>query len=78
MTFTELYQKYFSFIWSAFEYDMEVFAQGWVYYWALVPAIAYLCFFVTKWAIITAPLWLPVRLVMKSLPTINLKISKRK
>jgi len=59
MTFTELYQNYFGLLWSAFQYDVEVFSQGWIYYWALMPATFYFAFFMMKWSVLLAPLWLP-------------------
>lgn len=58
----EILNGYLDFLWKAFQYDMDVFSQGWMYYWILIPAIGYLVFFFIKWTVITVPIWLPVRL----------------
>jgi hypothetical protein len=57
--------KYLEFLWNCFQYDIEVFSQAWLYYWALVPAVGYLVFFVLKWAVLTVPVWLPVSIILR-------------
>lgn len=57
-------EKYIELLWAAFQYDMDVFSQGWLYYWLLVPAVAYLGFFFLKWTVLTTPVWLPVALAL--------------
>jgi hypothetical protein len=74
MTFTELYQKYLGLIWKAFEYDISVFSQGWIYYWLLIPASFYFMFFIVKWAFLTAPLWIPIAIVWSFISEISGKI----
>jgi hypothetical protein len=66
----EILEAYLNFIWSTFQYDMEVFSQGWMYYWLLIPAVFYFIFFFIKWAVITAPIWLPVRLFFNGIGSI--------
>ena len=57
MTFTELYQNYLGLLWSAFQYDIEVFSQWWMYSHLLIPASAYLGFFIVKWIVLLFPVW---------------------
>ena len=49
---------------SMFQYDIEVFSQPWLYLWFLFPAIFYFAFFILKWAVLTAPFWVPIRLMI--------------
>ena len=58
MTFTEILEKYLEFIWSAFEYDMTVMSESWMYTWLLVPAAAYAFFMIFKWTFIFLPVLL--------------------
>jgi len=48
------------------EYDIAVMSQPWMYWWFLVPIIFYVAFFFVKWAVLTAPVWLPFALVVQS------------
>ena len=48
---------------SLWMYDVHVFSQPWMYYWLLIPAAAYLVFFMLKWAALTAPIWLPIVII---------------
>jgi hypothetical protein len=48
-------------------YDIEVLSQPWMYWCALIPAILYAMFVLLKWAILTAPIWLPVMIVFSVL-----------
>ncbi len=66
MTFTELYQKYLSFLWSAFQYDMEVFSKPWLYAW-FIPVMIYLMIFLMKWIALTFPIWGPFAIAFGSL-----------
>jgi len=62
----EILHKYLEILWNSFQYDVNVFSQAWIYYWALVPAIGYLIFFILKWFVLTAPFWLPFVVVMRA------------
>jgi len=53
-------------LYDLWKYDIEVFSKGWLYYWLLIPAIAYTAFFFLKWTVITAPVWLPVYIITGS------------
>jgi hypothetical protein len=57
-------ENYLALLWRMFEYDIHVFSQLWMYQWVLVPAIAYLIFFLVKWAVLTIPIWLPIMLIL--------------
>jgi hypothetical protein len=61
----DVLHKYLEFLWNSFQYDMEVFSQAWLYYWALLPATGYFIFFIIKWIVLTAPVWLPVVIVIR-------------
>lgn len=50
-----------------YEYDVAVFSEPWMYVPFLIPAWAYLVFFLIKWTALTAPLWLPIRLIARGL-----------
>jgi hypothetical protein len=47
------------------EYDIAVMSQPWMY-WYLVPILLYVAFFFLKWAVLTAPAWLPFALIIQS------------
>ncbi len=49
-----------------YEYDVEVFSQPWMYWCLLIPAALYLAFFFVKWAVLTAPLWLPISMIVST------------
>lgn len=59
--------QYLEFLWGSFQNDMHVFSQPWLYYWLLLPAIGYFIFFILKWIVLTAPIWLPVVIVIRVL-----------
>lgn len=61
----EVLSKYLDFLWNNFQHDMGVFSQPWMYYWLLIPAIGYFIFFILKWLLFTAPLWLPVSVIIR-------------
>jgi len=67
MTYDQILNEYITFLWRAFQYDMEVFSQPWIYWTFLIPALMYLGFFMFKWAIITVPFWMPVVIILKSI-----------
>lgn len=47
-----------------YQYDIAVMSQPWMYWWALVPILVYVAFFFVKWTMLTAPLWLPIALIV--------------
>jgi hypothetical protein len=60
-----LFQKYFEILLEKFQYDMDVMSQPWMIY-TIVPIIGYLVFFLIKWAVLTAPIWMPFAIVVSS------------
>lgn len=62
----EIFNEYLSMLLQLFKYDVEALSQPWMYYWLLVPAIAYTVFFFAKWAVLTAPIWLPLMLIVSA------------
>jgi hypothetical protein len=61
----EVLHRYLEFLWSCFQYDIEVFSKAWIYYYLLIPAIGYFVFFILKWIVLTAPVWLPVTIIVR-------------
>lgn len=48
---------------STFMWDMAVFSNVWLWIPLCIPAFFFLIFFLFKWAIITAPIWIPFHLI---------------
>ena len=61
----DVLHKYLEFLWSCFQYDMGVFSKAWIYYYLLIPAIGYFIFFILKWIVLTAPVWLPITIIVR-------------
>ena len=51
---------------SLWLFDIWVFSQWWLYVPLLIPALVYLAFFFVKWVVITAPIWLPLLIIIKA------------
>jgi hypothetical protein len=66
----EILNQYLQLLWKAFQYDIETFSQVWLYVWLLIPAFCYFIFFLIKWVVLTAPIWLPLRMVFGGLKSI--------
>jgi len=58
--------EYFQILIECFRYDVSVFSNGWLYAPFLIPAIFYTMFFMVKWIVLSAPVWLPVSIVFRS------------
>lgn len=65
-------------LYDLWKYDIEVFSKGWLYYWLCIPAIAYTTFFFLKWTVITAPVWLPIRIIAKAFTPVAIIRTKSK
>lgn len=50
-----------------YEYDLAVLSQPWMYWCLLIPAIVYTAFFIIKWSVLTAPVWLPLVYVFRAI-----------
>lgn len=62
----ELFLEYLQLLMACFKYDVEVYSNNmWMYYLACIPAFFYTMFFMAKWAVLTAPFWLPVSMITK-------------
>lgn len=66
MTLSQLFENYLAFLWQTFTYDMDVFAQGWLYYWLLIPFFGYGMFFIMKWSFLLLPFYGPLVMVLKT------------
>lgn len=49
---------------AQWRWDIEQMSQPWMYYWLLIPISVFIVFFLVKWAVLTAPLWLPIYLIV--------------
>jgi len=49
------------------KFDMMIYSQWWMYAPLLIPVLLYTVFFMMKWSIITAPVWLPFFIIFRSL-----------
>jgi hypothetical protein len=70
--------KYITTLYDLFIYDIEVMSQPWMYWCLLVPITCYVIFFVIKWSLLTAPIWLPVYFALNGIVDIKNKIIYRK
>lgn len=61
----EYLTRYIEFCITMFKHDIEIFSQPWMYWWILVPAFCYFIFFLFKWIVITAPIWISIRVSAK-------------
>jgi len=52
-------------------FDMDVFGNMWMWIPLGIPAFFYAIFFMFKWMIITAPIWIPLRQIFKPLRKIS-------
>lgn len=66
MTLTEIFEGYVEVLYRLWLFDVEVMSNPWMYIPFLIPIVLYLIFFVIKWAILTTPLWLPFRIIIRS------------
>ena len=69
----DILTAYINLLWNQFQYDVSVLSQPWMYWCFLIPAIAYGFFFIIKWALLTAPLWIPFKNVIGGLISIVVK-----
>jgi hypothetical protein len=51
---------------SLYLYDIEVLSRPWMYYWLCIPALAYIAFFMVKWSVLTAPIWIPLAAILRA------------
>lgn len=66
---TKIIEAYFTILLNAFQYDVEVYSEHMWMYWCLcIPAFFYTVFFMIKWAVLTAPMWMPISMISKGFP----------
>jgi len=58
-------EKYLTIILAMFEKDIEIMSTPWVLY-TVIPMVGYLVFFFVKWAVLTAPVWMPFAIIARS------------
>lgn len=74
----QLIEAYFTILLHQFQYDVSVYSEEkWMYYLICIPAFIYTVFFVLKWAVLTAPIWMPIHMIIKGFP-VNLQWNKTK
>jgi len=49
------------------EQDLEIFGEKWMYIPFLVPITFFIVFFLIKWALLTAPIWIPLKIAFSGL-----------
>jgi hypothetical protein len=49
------------------KWDIAVMSQPWMYVWFFVPIICFIPFFLVKWTLLTAPIWLPIGWAMTAI-----------
>lgn len=59
----ELLLNYLTLLYGLFQYDISVFSHKWLII-TVVPAAFYLVFFFIKWAVLTAPIWMPLSIIV--------------
>jgi len=65
MSLEKLLEEYLNLLLKYFKYDLEIFENPWMYIPLLIPAFLYLIFFIFKWSVLTAPIWIPIRMCLK-------------
>lgn len=56
---SELLQLYIDLL----KWDIAVMSQPWMYACFFIPIFCFIPFFLMKWALLSAPLWLPIGLI---------------
>jgi hypothetical protein len=74
----KILEEYLNLLWRLFQYDINVFSQVWIYAWLLIPAIFYFIFFMMKWAVLTAPFWIPINMVLGGFKSLFKTIFRKK
>lgn len=66
MSLNDLVHVYLGLLHQAFLFDYWVFSQWWLYVPLLIPAVLYFMFFCVKWMVLSAPVWIPLKLILES------------
>jgi hypothetical protein len=68
--------KIFEFLYQQWLWDINNMSQPWMYWCLLIPITAYVMFFIIKWSVLTAPIWLPINRALRGFP-INLNLKEK-
>lgn len=49
------------------KWDIRVMSQPWMYWLGLIPIFGFIIFFFVKWAVLTAPLWIPLGMIFSAI-----------
>jgi len=64
----KLFQEYLEILMACFKFDVAVYSEKmWMYWLLCIPAFFYTMFFILKWYVLTAPMWLPIAMVARSI-----------
>ncbi len=55
------------FLIRAYEFDLHVLSNPWMYLPALIPVLIYIPFMLLKWWVLTCPFWIPFTTITKAL-----------
>ena len=58
--------QYLQFLLDCLKWDAWFYTQWWTYVLFLIPFIVYTPILVFKWFLLTMPIWLPIRIVLRS------------
>jgi len=54
-------------LYGLYLFDIMIFSNIWLYIPLMIPFFFYLMFFMMKWAILIAPIWLPIKILLDSI-----------
>jgi hypothetical protein len=58
--------RIFEILIQQYEYDVNAMSQPWMYWVLFIPILLYMTFFICKWVVLTAPVWIPIVLVVQA------------
>ena len=75
----KIIQEYFEILLTCFKFDIAVYSEHmWIYWCLCIPAFFYSWFFIIKWWVLTAPMWLPIAMVGRTIRYIIVGSDKKK
>lgn len=72
MNLEQLFNAYLAYLWGAWQYDMGVYSQWWMYVLLFIPFTFYSMFFIIKWYILLAPITITLSVVSALLEGIKM------
>lgn len=67
LTLDAAFAKYVEVLLHQWLWDVSYLSEPWMYYWLLVPVTCFVMFMMTKWAVLTAPIWVPITIICVNL-----------